>query len=92
MHFCILKWLCRVFSISQARANLFKLIERTAESHDPVYIVGKTNKAVLISEEDYRAMVETLYLTSIPGMKESIIEASKEPLENFSDKIDGDKK
>ena len=81
-----------IYTTSQARANLFKLIEHTAESHDLVYLVGKTNKAVLISEEDYRAMVETLYLTSIPGMKESIIEASKESLEHFSDKIDWDKK
>lgn len=79
-----------IYTTSQARANLFKLVENTSHSHEPVYIVGKSNKAVLISEEDYRAMVETLYLVSIPGMKESILEASKEPLENFSDKLDWD--
>jgi prevent-host-death family protein len=79
-----------IYTTSQARANLFKLIEHTAESHDPVYIVGKNNKAVLISEEDYRAMIETLYITSIPGMKESILSASKAPIESFSDKIDWD--
>ena len=70
-----------ILTTSQARAKLFKLVEYTAKSHAPVYIVGKQNKAVLISEDDYRALKETLYLTSIPGMKESILDASKEPLE-----------
>ena len=79
-----------IYTTSQARANLFKLIEQTAQSHDPVYIVGKNNKAVLISEQDYRAMVETLYISSIPGMKESILQASQAPIESFSDKIDWD--
>jgi prevent-host-death family protein len=79
-----------IYTTSQARANLFKLVEHIAEAHDPIYIVGKHNKAVLISEEDYRAMVETLYISSIPGMKESILSASQEPIESFSDKIDWD--
>ncbi len=79
-----------IYTTSQARANLFKLVEQAAQSHDPVYIVGKHNKAVLISEEDYRSMMETLYLISIPGMKDSILNSSKEPIENFSDKIDWD--
>lgn len=79
-----------IYTTSQARSNLFKLIDHAAEVHDPIYIVGKHNKAVLIAEEDYRAMVETLYLSSIPGMKDSILNASKEPIENFSDKIDWD--
>lgn len=79
-----------IYTTSQARTNLFKLVEYTAEVHDPIYIVGKHNKAVLLAEEDYRAMMETLYICSIPGMKESILKASKEPIENFSDKIDWD--
>ena len=79
-----------IYTTSQARANLFKLLEYTVESHEPVYIVGKNKKGVLISEEDYRAMVETLYISSIPGMKDSILSASKESLEDFSDKIDWD--
>jgi len=79
-----------IYTTSQARANLFNLVKHTAHSHEPVYIVGKNEKAVLISEEDYRAMVETLYLMSIPGMKESILEASKEPIENFKDEIEWD--
>ena len=75
---------------TQARTNLFKLITQAGKSHSPIYIVGKNSKSVLISEEDYRSMIETLYIASIPGMKESILNASKEPLENFSEKIDWD--
>ena len=75
-----------ILTTSQARAKLFKLIDYTAKSHAPVYIVGKQNKAVLISEDDYRALQETLYLTSIPGMIESILNASKEPLDTCVDK------
>lgn len=48
-----------IYTTSQARANLFKIVEQTNETHDPIFIVGKTKKAVLISEEDYKAMQET---------------------------------
>lgn len=79
-----------IYTTTQARTNLFKLMDYTNGSHNPVYIVGKKNTAVLISEEDYRSMLETLHLMSIPGMKDSILNASKEPLENFSNHIDWD--
>lgn len=79
-----------IYTTSQARSNLFKLVAYINESHEPVYIVGKQSKAVLLSEEDYRAMVETLYLMSIPGMTASILSASKEPMENFSEGINWD--
>lgn len=75
-----------ILTTSQARTKLFKLVDYTAKSHAPVYIVGKKNKAVLISEDDYRALKETLFLTSVPGMKDSILDASKEPLETCVDK------
>jgi RPE1 domain-containing protein len=81
-----------IYTTSQARVSLFKLVENANITHNPVYIVGKRNKAVLISEEDYRAMIETLYITSIAGMKDSIIAASKEPLESYSESIDWDNK
>lgn len=77
-----------IYTTSQARANLFKIVSYTNQSHDPVYIVGKSNKAVIISEEDYRAMTETLYITSIPNLKDSILKASKEPIESFTEVID----
>ena len=78
----------QAYSPSQARANLFKIINHAAESHDPVYIIGKHRKSVLIDEEDYRSLLETIYITSVPGMTISILNASKAPLSDFSDTID----
>ncbi|MHB1511939.1 MAG: type II toxin-antitoxin system Phd/YefM family antitoxin [Acidiferrobacter sp.] len=59
---------------SEARANLYQLIDETASSHQPILISGKRNKAVLISDEDWTAIQETLFLLSVPGMRESIRE------------------
>jgi len=59
-------------NVTDARNNLYNLIDETAESHEPILITGKRNNAVLISEEDWKAINETLYLASIPGMRESI--------------------
>jgi len=59
---------------SEARANLYRLIDETASSHQPILISGKRNKAVLISDEDWTAIQETLFLLSVPGMRESIRE------------------
>lgn len=70
-----------VLTASNARANLYRLIDQTNESHEPVVISGKRNNAVLIAEEDWNSIQETLYLTSVPGMRESIINGMKEPLE-----------
>ena len=67
-------------TVSQARARLYKLLDKTADSHEPVQITGKRHNAVLISEEDWSAMNETLYLLSIPGMRESIRKGLKTPL------------
>lgn len=69
-----------VLTASNARANLYRLIDQTSESHEPVIISGKRNNVVLISEDDWDSIQETLYLTSIPGMRESIINGMKEPL------------
>ena len=65
---------------SEARANLYRLIDQTAESHQPIHIAGKRASAVLVSEADWDAIQETLYLTSIPGMRESIKAGMAEPL------------
>ena len=67
---------------SEARAGLYRLIDQAAESHKPVLISGKRANAVLISEEDWSAIQETLYLMAIPGMRESIKDAMAEPLTN----------
>jgi antitoxin YefM len=70
-----------IYSASEARKQLFKLVDRVKETHDPVYIVGKRNSAFLVSEEDWRAVQETLYLTSIPGMRKSIQDGLNTPIE-----------
>lgn len=68
-------------SASEARKRLYKLVDEVKETHEPVQIVGKRNSAVLVSEEDWRAIQETLHLTSIPGMRESIEKGLKTPVE-----------
>ena len=66
---------------SEARANLYRLIDETNASHQPVVISGKRNSAVLVSSQDWDAIQETLYLLSVPGMRESIRKGMAEPLD-----------
>ena len=73
---------------TEARANLYRLIDQTAESHQPIRIAGKRTSAVLISESDWDAIQETLYLTSVPGMRESIKEGMAEPLGKSTKELD----
>ena len=73
---------------SAARAALYQLLDQAAETHEPVQIVGKRHNAVLVSEEDWRAIQETLYLASIPGMRDSIKKGLKTPLAKTSRKLD----
>ena len=75
-------------SATEARKRLYTLLDDVAESHDPIQIVGKRNSAVLVSEEDWRAIQETLYLESIPGMRESIREGLKAPVEECEEELD----
>ncbi|WP_038081676.1 type II toxin-antitoxin system Phd/YefM family antitoxin [Treponema socranskii] len=77
-----------VITATAARTNLYNLIDRTKDCHEPIIISGKRNNAVLISEDDWNAIQETLYLCSIPGMRELIIEASNEPLEESIKELD----
>jgi antitoxin YefM len=72
-------------SASEARRRLFALIDEVRESHQPVEIHGKRGSAVLLSEQDWRAIQETLYLTSIPGMRESILEGMAAPIDELSE-------
>lgn len=69
-------------NITNARKDLYNLVESVSLYHEPTLIVGKRANAVLISEEDWRAIQETLYLDSIPGMTQSILDGAKEPLED----------
>lgn len=75
----------RIINISKARKELFNLVDETAASHEPVHITGKRNNAVLVSEDDWSSIQETLYLLSIPGMRESLIEGKNEKLDNLSE-------
>lgn len=65
---------------SEARANLYRLIDEAADSHQPIFISGKRSSAVLLSAQDWSAIQETLYLLAVPGMRESIKAAMAEPL------------
>ncbi|MFZ0486620.1 MAG: type II toxin-antitoxin system Phd/YefM family antitoxin, partial [Arenicellales bacterium] len=73
---------------TEARAKLYRLIDEAASSHQPLLISGKRNKAVLISEEDWEAIQETLFLLSVPGMRESIREGMETPVEECSEDLD----
>jgi prevent-host-death family protein len=65
---------------STARANFYRLLDQTAETHKPVRIAGKRNNAVLVAEDDWNAIQETLYLLSIPGMRKSIRDGLATPV------------
>ena len=73
---------------SKARANLYRLIDETAQSHQPIHIAGKRTSAVLVSAEDWQAIQETLYLLSVPGMRESIKQGMAEPLKDSAKDLD----
>ena len=66
---------------SEARSNLYRLIDEAASTHTPILITGKRSNAVLIAEEDWRAIQETVYLLSVAGMRESIREGLNTPIE-----------
>ena len=68
-----------IYTTTEARSKLFQIVNETNETHEPIYIKGKRGNAVIISEEDYEGMQETMYLYSIPGLVESIKEASNSP-------------
>lgn len=75
-------------SATEARAALYRLIDEVGASHEPVLITGKRSNAVLLAEDDWRAIEETLYLLSIPGMRESIVAGMAEPLDELDENLD----
>ncbi len=77
-----------VITATEARSKLYRLIDETALSHEPIVITAKRGNAVLIAEEDWRAIQETMHLLSIPGMRESIREGLAVPTEECSEEID----
>ena len=77
----------RVITTKEAQCILQKLLEETASSHEPIQITGESSNGVLISEEDWRSIQETLYLLSIPGMRESIRDGMSTPIEDCSKEL-----
>ena len=84
VRFCIMT----TISATQARKNLYSLIDEANDSHQPIQITGKRSNAVLLSESDWRAIQETLHLQAIPGMVDSIKQASKEGPDLATEEID----
>ena len=75
-------------SATEARSKLYRLIDQTSSSHEPIVITSKRGNAVLLSEEDWRAIQETMYLLNIPGMRESIREGLATPVEDCNEELD----
>ena len=73
---------------TEARKRLYTLLDDVAASHEPVQIAGKRHSAVLVAEEDWRAIQETLHLASIPGMRDSIAKGLKTPVEKCKKELD----
>ena len=82
------RWGMTTIKVGQARTKLGRLVDEAAASHETILITGKRANAVLISEEDWRAIQETLYLLSIPGMRESIREGLQTPVEECVKELD----
>ena len=72
-------------NITSFRKNVFSMMENTIKYNEPLNISTKAGNAVLLSEEDYRGLMETCHLLSVPGMREKLIEASREPLDECAD-------
>lgn len=77
-----------IFNATEARARLYNLIDEATATHKPITITGKRGNAVLLAEEDWNAINETLFLLSIPGMRESIREGMDSDLEEAATKLD----
>ncbi|MEO1685147.1 MAG: type II toxin-antitoxin system Phd/YefM family antitoxin [Cyanobacteria bacterium J06631_12] len=75
-------------SIDEAQNNLRELIKETANSHQPVIIKSDDTNAVLLSEEDWSSIQETLHLLSVPGMRESIKEGLATPIADCDEALD----
>jgi antitoxin YefM len=75
-------------NVTEARSKLYNLIDETAETHQPIIITGKRKNAILLAEEDWNAINETLFLLSVPGMRESIREGMTESLDACEKSLD----
>jgi prevent-host-death family protein len=76
-----------ILNATEARSKLYSLIDEAAETHQPIVITGKRGNAVLVSEDDWNAIAETLHLLSVPGMRESIINGMNQDLSECSKEL-----
>ena len=77
-----------ILSATEARSNLYRLIDQTSSSHEPIIITGKRGNAVLISEDDWRSIQETMFLLNIPKMRKSIRDGLATPIEDCKEELD----
>jgi len=77
----------RTIIAEQAQPGLYNLLDEVAFSHEPIHIIGKRSNAVLISEDDWRAVQEKLYLLSVPGMRKSIQAGLQTPVEDCAEEL-----
>lgn len=77
-----------ILTSTEARSKLYRLIDETASSHEPIVITGKRGNAVLLSEDDFRSMQETLYLLNIPDMRDSIRDGLATPLDECTTELE----
>ena len=77
-----------ILNATEARSKLYSLIDETASSHKPIVITGKRANAVLVSEEDWNAISETLFLLSVPGMRESIKDGMSQEISDCKNELD----
>lgn len=78
----------RTVTATTARSMIYKLLDDASDSHEPIQITGKRSNAVLVAEDDWRAIQESLYLVSIPGMRESIRDGLATPVSACAKKLD----
>ncbi|MCC5914025.1 MAG: type II toxin-antitoxin system Phd/YefM family antitoxin [Balneolaceae bacterium] len=78
----------KTLTATKARKEIYRLIDETTETHEPIQITGKRSNAILVSEEDWRSIQETLYLTSVSGMSDSIKKGLNTPLEETDDELE----
>ena len=77
-----------VFNATEASSKLYALIDETTDTHQPILITGKRGNAVLLAEDDWKAINETLHLLSVPGMRKSIQEGMATTLDDCDQELD----
>jgi|TARA_B100000809_G_scaffold165667_1_gene162948 antitoxin YefM len=77
-----------ILNATEARSNLYNLIDETSQTHQPIVITGKRGNAVLLAEDDWNSINESLFLLSTPGMRESIREGMGTSLDDCDQELD----